>query len=139
MAEKRPNIHPFFTVKKKKPTKSTDEAELNADLSTSIDDANDVNNEEIPDEGSPVVIVDDQREEDTSFSFTDDQSGKKLPQCELVCCASSAVYVPTNTSELQSTSTQDKRSCQASWFNIYSWLTFCKVHFYKKILFKRTF
>ena len=49
MAEKRPNIHPFFTVKKKKPTKSTEDAESSPDLSTSINDANVVNTEEIPD------------------------------------------------------------------------------------------
>ncbi|CAF3882931.1 unnamed protein product [Rotaria sp. Silwood1] len=126
MAEKRPNIHPFFTVKEKKPTKSTEDAESSAGLSTSINDGNDVNTEEIPDEDSTIVVVDDQREEDASSSFTDDQSGKQLSKCELVCCASSTVYVPASTSELQSTSTQDKRSCQASWFNIYSWLTFCK-------------
>jgi hypothetical protein len=139
MAEKRPNIHPFFTIKKKKPTKSTEDAESSPDLSTSINDANDVNTEEIPDEGSSIVVVDDQREEDASSSFTDDQSGKQLSKCELVCCASSTVYVPASTSELQRTSTQDKRSCQASWFNIYSWLTFCKVRCYKKILFTSNF
>jgi hypothetical protein len=99
MAEKRPNIHPFFTVKKKKPTKSTGDAESSLDLSTSINNANDVNPEEIPDEGSAIVIAEDQQEEDASSSFTDDQSGKQLLKCELVCCASSTVYVPASTSE----------------------------------------
>ncbi|CAF3500966.1 unnamed protein product [Adineta steineri] len=126
MAEKRPNIHPFFTVKKKKPTKSTVDAESSPDLSTSINDVNNVNTEEISDEGSSIVVVDDQREEDVSSSFTDDQSGKQLSKCELVCCASLTMYVPASASELQSTLTQDKRSCQVLWFNIYSWLTFCK-------------
>ncbi len=55
MAEKRPNIHPFFTEKKKKPTKSTEDAESSPDLSTSINDANDVNTEEIPDEESSIL------------------------------------------------------------------------------------
>jgi len=130
MAEKRPNIHPFFTVKKKKPTKSTEDAESSPDISTSINDGNDVNTQEIPDEDSSIVVVDDQQEEDASSSFIDDQSRKQLSNCELVCCESLTVYVPASTSELQSTSTKDKRSFQASWFNIYSWLTFCKVRCY---------
>ena len=53
MADKRPTIHPFFTVKKRK---QTDDTEPAADLSTSIDDAN---CEEVSDEDASVIIIGD--------------------------------------------------------------------------------
>jgi hypothetical protein len=124
MADKRPTIHPFFTVKKRKQTESTDDTEPAADLSTSIDDAN---SEEVPHEDASVIIVDDDLEENVSSSLVDDQSEEYLSKCELECCTSSSVYVPTTRSELQSTLMKDKRSCQISWFKTFSWLTFCKV------------
>jgi hypothetical protein len=127
MADKRPGIHPFFTMKKKKQTESTEDTEPTADLSTSINDAN---SEEIPDEDTSLIVVDDELEKDTSSSFVDDQSEEQLSECELECCTSSKVYVPTDGSELQSTSMKDKRSCQISWFKTFSWLTFCKVRCY---------
>ena len=127
MADKCLGIHPFFTMKKKKQTESTEDSEPTADLSTSINDAN---SEEIPDEDTSLIVVDDELEKDTSSSFVDDQSEEQLSECELECCTSSKVYVPTDGSELQSTSMKDKRSCQISWFKTFSWLTFCKVRCY---------
>ena len=71
MADKRPGIHPFFTMKKRKQTESTEDTEPTADLSTSINDAN---SEETPDEDTSLIVVDDELEKDTSPSFVDDQS-----------------------------------------------------------------
>jgi hypothetical protein len=107
-------------VKKKKQIDSTKGTEPTADLSKSINDINDVNSEEIPDEDTSLIVVHDELEEDTSSSFVDDQSEEQLSKCELVCCASSTVHVPATASELQSTSIKGKRSCQASWFKIFS-------------------
>ncbi|CAF4335247.1 unnamed protein product, partial [Rotaria magnacalcarata] len=64
MADKRPLIHPFFTVKKKKQTESTEVTEPTADLSASINNCNDVNIEENPDRYTSLIIVDDELEED---------------------------------------------------------------------------
>jgi hypothetical protein len=132
MAEKRPTIHPFFTAKKKKSTKSTEDAESTADLPTSINNANDINSKKVSNEDASLVVVDDESEEDAASSFVDDQPEKLLSSCDLVCFESPTVYVPTIESELQSMLTKDKRSCQSSWFNTYSWFTFCKVRYYKK-------
>ncbi|CAF5109244.1 unnamed protein product [Rotaria sp. Silwood1] len=123
MAGKRPTIHPFFTVMKRRQTESTEDTKSIADLSTPI---NDVNSEKIPDEDTSLSVVDDELQENASSSFVDDQSEEQLSKCELACCTSSTVYVPVTESELQSTSMKDKRSCQASWFKIFSYVTFCK-------------
>ncbi|CAM4768570.1 unnamed protein product [Rotaria magnacalcarata] len=93
MADKRPLIHPFFTVKKKKQTESTEVTEPTADLSASINNCNDVNIEENPDRYTSLIIVDDELEEDVSSSFVNDQSEKLLSKCDLVCCTSSKVIL----------------------------------------------
>ncbi|CAF3731634.1 unnamed protein product, partial [Rotaria socialis] len=126
MADKRPLIHPLFTMKKKKQTESTEGTEPTADLSASINNCNDVNIEENPDRYTSLIIVDDELEEDVSSSFVNDQSEKLLSKCDLVCRTSSKVYVPVIASDLQSTSIKGLRSYQETWFKIFSWLTFCK-------------
>jgi hypothetical protein len=75
MADKRPGIHPFLTMKKRKQTESTEDTEPTAGLSTAINDAN---SEEIPDEDTSLVVVDYELEKDTSSSFVDDQSEEQL-------------------------------------------------------------
>jgi hypothetical protein len=120
MAEKRPIIDPFFTAKKAKQTEFRKETESTDIFPTSMNDANDVSSEEIADDDSSLVVVDDESEENASSSFVDNQPDIQLSKCELVCCTSSMVYVPATASELQSTSIKGKRSCQASWFNVYS-------------------
>src|SRR4051812_13270882 len=108
MVDKRPIIHPFFTVKKKKQTESTEGTKPTVDLSTPI---HDVNSEKISDEGTSLIVVDDEseEEEDAASSSVDDQSEEQLSKCELACCTSSTVYVPATESELQSTSMRGKR------------------------------
>ncbi|CAF1573340.1 unnamed protein product [Rotaria magnacalcarata] len=120
MADKRPFIHPFFMVKKKKQTESTEGTKPTADLSASINNCNNVNIEEIPDKYTSLIIVDDALEEDVSSSLVNDQSEKQLSKCDLVCCTSSRVYVPVIASDLQLTSIKGLRSCQESWFKIFS-------------------
>lgn len=134
MAEKRPNIHPFFTTKRNKSTKSTEDTESVTDSSTSINDVNEVNSEQALNEclDSSVIIIDDELEKDLPTSSIDNQSKEYLSQCVLVCCTSPTVYTPANESELESTLGKDKRSCQAAWFTTYSWLTFCKVRFIER-------
>ncbi len=127
MVERSPTVHPLFTAKKAKQTESRKEIQSTDIFPTSMNDAYDVSSEEIADDDSSLVVVDDEPEENASSSFVDDQPDIQLSKCELVCCTSSTVYVAATASELQSTSIKGKRSCQASWFNIYSWLTFCKV------------
>ncbi|CAF4990227.1 unnamed protein product, partial [Rotaria sp. Silwood1] len=65
MADKRPTIHPFFTMKKRRQTESTEDTKSIADLSTPI---NDVNSEKIPDEDTSLSVVDDELQEDASSS-----------------------------------------------------------------------
>lgn len=129
MAEKRPNIHPFFTIKRSKPTKSAENPESITGSPTSINNPEEVNHEKVPNDclDSSVVIIDDELEKDTSTSLIQNQSGDHLSECGLVCCKSPTVYVPTSTFEFQSTLEKNKRTCQAAWFTNYSWLTFCKV------------
>ena len=134
MAEKRPNIHPFFTTKRSKPTKSTESAESVAGSPTSINDTDEVNNEKVPNDclDSSVVVIDDELEKDTSTSLIENQSEEHVSECGFVCCKSSTMYVPTSASEFQSTLDKDRRTCQPAWFTTYSWLTFCKVRYCKK-------
>ena len=121
MADKRPIIHLFFALKKRKQTESTEDTKPPADLSTSIDN---INRGDIPNQVTPLIVIDDDSEVDASSSFVDDQSEEKWSKCEFACCASSTVYVPTTESELQSTLMKEKRCCQLSWFKAFSWLTF---------------
>ena len=134
MAEKRPNIHPFFIMKKNKSTKSTEDAESITGSPTSINDSKETNDEEVRNEclDSSVIIIDDELRNDESTSSIDIQVEEHLSECRLICCTSSTVYVPTDMFELQLTLGKDKRSCQAAWFTTYSWLTFCKVRCCKR-------
>jgi len=111
MAEKRPVIHPFFSMKKKTPIETAVREETIDLSSSSIDETHGEANTNI---GAPVVINDDQLEEEISSSSVNNQSEERQSRCELVCCSSSTAYVPAFASEYQSTSTIDKRSCQES-------------------------
>jgi hypothetical protein len=126
MAEKRPVIHPFFSMKKKKEIETTKHEET-IDLSSSNDETHDEANTNID---ASVAISDDQLVEEISSSSVNNQPEEHQSRCELVCCSSSTTYVRAFASEYQSTSTIDKRSCQESWFTTFSWLTFCKVRCY---------
>jgi hypothetical protein len=123
MAEKRPVIHPFFTIKKRKESDTT-ETEESFDFSPSSDEMRDKVNAT---NDACVTVTDDQPDEEMPSSSANEQPEDDPPRCHLVCCSSSAKYVPTLVSDYQSTSTEDKRSCQESWFQTFSWLTFCMV------------
>lgn len=125
MAEKRPIIHPFFLMKKRKETKTT-ESEGITDSSPSNDERMD---EVDVQSGAAITVDDDQSDEELSSSTVNNQPNKHLSRCELICCSSSTMYAPASESEYESTTTQDKRSCQESWFKTFTWLTFCKVYY----------
>lgn len=125
MAEKRPIIHPFFLTKKRKETKTTENEDV-TDSSPSNDERMDEVNVQ---SDAAITVEDDQSDEELSSSTVNNQPNKHLSQCELICCSLSTIYAPASESEYESTTTQDKRSCQDSWFKSFAWLTFCKVNY----------
>jgi hypothetical protein len=80
MAEKRPVIHPFLSMKKKKEIETT-EREETIDRSSSNDETHDEANTNID---ASVALSDDQLEEEISSSSVINQPEERQSRCELV-------------------------------------------------------